>query len=433
MAKLGGKVVVRGLAGTCLALMVSAVACSSGGGGGGGGSTTEGGSGSDTPEGGSGENGGAMTGTGGNIVGASGSGGSSAQANGGEGGQPFPPAVGGEAGAYMDPLGAGGWESVQGDPPIDPSCGDYVEMSDRYNAGGEDTGITVNAGTVTICGRLDAYHFVPRPEAPGYGYVDEDAFLVKFVGDGEYLVSLEIMGADVPEYTELHVNPQFGYPGYGLVRGQTAATWVELSDGIVPISVQATGSAPLQGSLPYKLRIRRDSPKTRCPPVAAGSATQKYAEAKDGSNSNGNDVLRYIFQVGEQMLTPSNADAPEPSGIVLKPGDHSLIQGSSAKIDSQEDYADVDTFAFTTGAAGVLTARLDWTGNKTDLDLMLFAENKYQQQLVYAASYDTVGPEEFTFHVEPQTKYWLYVAGAATSAVLPMAYNVTLCGETFTP
>jgi hypothetical protein len=442
VAKLGGKIVVKGLAGAGFALVVSAAACSSDGGGsaastaGNGGSQAEGGSGSEMPEGGNGDTGGSMTGSSGAVTG--GSAGSAVQTNGGAGGEPSPPAApggaGGEAGAYMDPLGAGGWESVQGDPPIDPNCGDYEEVSDRTNNNaGEHTDITVNAGTVTICGRLDAYHFVPRPDVPGYGSVDDDTFFVKFVGDAEYEVSLEILGAGVPEYTDLHVSPQFGFAGYGAVQGQTAATWIELSDGVVPITVNAVGAAPLKGSLPYKLRIRRDSPKSRCPAVAAGSATQKYVEAKDGANNTGNDVIRYVFQAPEQKLTTSTADAPEPTAIVLKPGDHSLIQGSSAQISSQEDYADVDMYAFTTGASGVLTARLDWTGNKTDLDLMLFSETKYQQQLAYSASYDAFGPELFTFHVQPQTKYWLYVAGAATSAVLPMAYNVTLCGEAFTP
>jgi hypothetical protein len=426
------------LAGAGFALVVSAAACSSdppsgsSGSSGSGGSATEGGSGSDTPEGGSGDTGGSMTGTGGSVGGTGGSGGSSTVTNGGEGGQPSPiiGGAGGEAGAYMDPLGAGGWESVQGDPPIDPNCGDYEELSDRTNVGGEPTGISVNAGTVTICGRLDAYHFAPRSDAPGYGYVDTDAFNVNFPGGGEFQVSLEMLGNDVPEYTALQIYADGG--GAAQVNGKTAAIWVKLEDGSFPIEVSATGSKPLKSSIPYKLRIRRDSPKSRCPTIAVGSATQKYAEAKDGANNNGNDVIRYEFLQGTQVPTPSNADAPEPTAIVLKPGDHSLIQGNSAMVASQEDYADADMYAITTGASGVLTVRLDWTGNKTDLDVMLFEENQYRY-LAYSAALDNVGPELFTTQVKPQTKYWLYVAGDATSQVLPMAYGVTLCSEALTP
>lgn len=433
MAKLGGKVVVNGLAGACVALVVSVAACGSDDGGGqppasagSGGSASDGGSASETPEGGGG---GSKT-----EAGTSGSGGSLPATNGGEGGQSSPNSgSGGEGGALPDPLGAGGWESVHGDPPLDPDCGDYEELFDRTNAGGaEDTGITVDATAVTICGRLDAYHFNPRPEAPGYGYVDEDAFTLAFAGDGDYLVSLELLGDEVPEYTYISVNPGISGGGAAQVLGKAAGAFVRLADPQVPIYVSATGSKPLKASVPYKLRIRRDSPQTRCPTIAAGNATQKYVEANDGANNNGNDVIRYVFQTTQQVPTPA-ADAPEPTGIVLKPGDHSLIQGSSALVDYQEDYADADMFAFSTGASGVLTARLDWAGNKTDLDVMLFEENEYANYVGYSAQLEVVGPELFTLHVKPQTKYWLYVAADATSPTLPMAYGLTLCGEEFKP
>ena len=354
---------------------------------------------------------------------------------GGAGGNPAPVTPeGGSSGAGGDEnmVSAGGWETVHGDPPLDPDCGDYSEHRDLANPGGELTALSYATNELTICGRIDAYHYEPETEV-SLGTVDIDQFKLKVLEAADYVVSLEILGDGAPDTVQLDVGAGFSGGGADLVVNKRAAAFVHLYDaGFTTIQVNAYGTNAIAQSVPYKLHIRKDSPVSRCPAVLPANATQKYSEAHDGAANNGNDVIHYDYNLATQIPTASASDAPEASGIVLGNGSHSLIQGTSALVDYGDDYDDGDMFAFKTGASEVVTMRLDWAGNKTDLDLMLFEENDFQY-IAAPGSYNFTGPELFTVLLKPNTTYWAYVAGASSSKAggLPLAYSVTLCGEAF--
>jgi hypothetical protein len=356
---------------------------------------------------------------------------------------------GGEGGTHSVPVGEGGmagsdeqvsvslggaFEEVHGDPPIDPSCGDYREHKDIFNASGygsgaEETGLTLDKNEVTICGRIDAYH-PGAPQEDGYIDIDSDYYRFSSLADGDWSVTLELLDDTVPELVGLGANPGYGGGDSDVVIGTRAAIWPSFYEGKSNVYVTAVDDVPLDHSISYKLHFRKDSPIARCTTVAPADAKQKYAEAHDGAGSTGNDVVRYKFQ-SAQVPTPAN-DAPEPTAIVLNANDHSLITGTSALVDHGEDYDDADMYAFKTGTSDVLSVRLDWTGNKTDLDVLLFdAGDEKFIFLKYGANYGLYNPETFTAKVKPNTNYWLYIAAGSNSTAggLPMDYGVTMCGE----
>ena len=355
----------------------------------------------------------------------------SAATPGGEGGTQSPPA-GGASGQGTDTsvsLG-GATEDVRGDPPIDPSCGDYQERENRFN----DTGLAIDKDELTICGRLNAYQFTPS-DYEGYLRVDSDYYRLAVLTDGDYFVSIEFP-EDAPsqDFTRININPGYYGGGVGLVEGKQGGAWVALDDFTgASIYVDSYAMTDLDHSIPYKLHIRKDSPADRCTTVKPADAKQSYTEAHDGATNKGNDVVHYKF-FEAQMPTASAADAPEPSGVVLNIGDHSLLQGNAALVDYGDDYYDTDMYAFKTGTSDVVTLRLDWPDFGPDLDLMLFDANDLTFQYLKAATNTTTyGPELFTVIVKPNTSYWLYVAAGNTSTQgsIPSAYTVTMCGEKF--
>ena len=420
------------LAGTFLAMGILAAACGNDGGGGSSNPAAAGeaGDGTGATEAKAGE--GSTTG---GKAGTAGTAGSDASP-GGEGGSHSAPVVegGNSNGGEQDSVSLGGaFEEVHGDPPIDPNCGDYSEHKDVANDSGylsaEETGLTLDKNEVTICGRIDAYHPSPHRE-DGYFDIDTDYYRLSFLADGDWSVTLELLDDTVPELVRLVASPPYGGGDSDAVIGKRAAVWPSFYEGINTLYVTAVDDVPLDHSIPYKLHFRKDSPIARCTTVAPADAKQTYAEAHDGAGSTGNDLVRYKFQ-SAQVPTPAN-DAAEPTSIVLNANDHSLFTGTSALVDHGEDYDDADMYAFTTGTSEVLSVRLDWTGNKTDLDIMLFEAG--DEKFIfwkYAASYNLYGPETFTTSVKPNTSYWLYVAGGSNSTAggLPMAYGVTICGE----
>jgi hypothetical protein len=420
------------LTGAFLAMGVVAVACGNDGNGNDGKTPAAAGA--------AGEGTGATEADGGSSpVSTAGAAGSSAQPDGGgsTGGTKPTPVEGGNAnGGEQQSVSLGGaFEEVHGDPPIDPECGDYSELHDRGNGSsyspGEQTKLAFDT-PITICGRIDAYHFEPDAQS-GIGTVDADWYRLNVLTDATYQISLEIVGNDVPpDMVVISANPGYGGQDTGVLYGSHAVAWPQLYDNGDSIGVEAYGKEPLDHSIYYKIHIKKDDPSARCTTVKAADAKQSYTEAHDGADSKGNDVVHYKFQQA-QTPTPQN-DAPEPSGIVLNTGDHSLIQGNAAFVDYGEDYDDTDMYAIKTGTSDVLTFRLDWLGNKTDLDLLLFDANDMTfQYLDYAVNFDLYGPEVLVTGVKPNTNYWLYVGSGSDSLAggLPSTYTVTMCGEKF--
>lgn len=376
--------------------------------------------------GGDGDEGGAPT-TGGTAgsSGTAGSGGTAGNGIAGESGGPNEGGAGGESS-----LGVGGARDFPGDMLLDPACADFLEESDLNN----DSELTAQlvgpmvGDSFTICGRVNA-----RNSLASTGQIDTDVFVFDATA-GDYLVTVELL-ADQPVAQAVQVYaraPNYQDGGLFWVHGGSGVTHLKSGAGEVLVEVTGFNPEPIERSIPYRLRVRKDDFQTRCAAVTAQGASQSFSEANDGASSNGNDVLRPAFGLDPTGLTPA-ADAPEASGIQLALGQRSLISGVSGNVNYGEDYFDGDTYAFRTGAVDQVSLRIDWTGTGVDFDAVLFKENELRRYALAGAS-STAGSERATWLVEPNTNYWLWIGAAdwqAQQSSLPKAYGVTLCAETY--
>lgn len=310
-----------------------------------------------------------------------------------------------------------------------PTGCDYVEQRDADNddvppATGtpEATNLTFSSRTV-ICGTIDHTHF------DGDITVDGDGYTLAVASDTDVLVRLKAAGAEAIElvgvdiYTGASLNQLVGTLTF---YGDHGVTSVRLPAGTYEFLVFALHAEAIAASVPYELAIETDTPALRCPELTSGG----YAEANDGSNNDGNDVVQ-IPSGTAPSLTAATDDAPEPTGFTLSQTDQ-RISGTAANISAPDQYEDKDTYAISTSPmANELTVRLGWAGTATNLDFLLF-EADNPAPVLRAIGTATQGPEARTFSIKPSTAYWLLI-GAKVGGTVPMSYSASLCPARFTP
>ena len=164
------------------------------------------------------------------------------------------------------------------------------------------------------------------------------------------------------------------------------------------------------------------------------TAAANHVETDEsGSLYTANDVI-YVTADAE-TLTPSDADAPDDSQIVVTSGMAYRITGDSADVDvappDGDDYMDRDTYLISTGAdTNELVIRLGWADAGADLDFFLFPEVAASDTPLDIGSAATTRPEELqTIAVKPSSRYWLWTGGYDGSTGLPTTYDLSICGD----
>jgi len=108
------------------------------------------------------------------------------------------------------------------------------------------------------------------------------------------------------------------------------------------------------------------------------------------------------------------------------------LSGLSADVSqaSGSTYKDGDTFSFQTGTLTTqMTIRIDWAGGTADLDYALFVAGSSTPAFF---SGDTNSSLELSvFAVQPSTSYQLWLGAKASSSGLPVAYDISLCSDSF--
>lgn len=310
-----------------------------------------------------------------------------------------------------------------------PAGCDYVEQRDATNddvapATGtpEDTGLALATRRV-ICGAFEHTHF------DGDITVDIDSYTFTVAADTDALVrisgaaeDIELVGVDV--YTGPNLDMLVGAVTF---YGDHGVTGVRLPAGTYALTAFALNLEAIPATVPYQLEILADTTDARCAEVTTGG----YAEANDGGNNRGNDVIALPSGMPPR-LTAATTDAPEPSGLVLAPGTPARLTGTAANIAGPDLYEDKDTYLFATDATtNELSVRLAWPTAGSNLDFFLFEENN-PDPIVRATQPGTQTPELDTFSVKPSTNYWLLV-GARAGTTVPATYSASLCGATFAP
>jgi hypothetical protein len=328
---------------------------------------------------------------------------------------------------------------VRGNPPLGadaapdatvlpPGC-DYVELADPTNdltiTNGvpEQTGLTFTQST-TICGKLDRGHF----DATAMD-LDSDSYTLAIAARSQLLVSFAGAGTEVLASIDVQVlDATLAVVDHGAFLGSHAGFSTTLDPGTYTFAVFAKNATDLAASLDYKLRIVADVPETRCARVTGAAA---YTEAADGALSDGNDMVevRYL-DAPHRALTAATSDAPEPSGIVTSAGTNVRIAGTSAAVNAPDEFHDRDTYLVTTGAHDQLAVRVDWAGTAADLDFLVFPENN-SEEIASGTAVAKQAPEQATFPVLPNTRYWLWVGAYDTSSNAAVPYDVTLCPTQF--
>lgn len=298
---------------------------------------------------------------------------------------------------------------------------DYVEQSDLTNdtsesGTAESTGLTFSAKSV-VCGTIDHTHFDGLT-------VDADAYTLTVAADTDVIVrmiapqgaSLELFGIDIyPGSSSTPLALTYYYGNHAVMIARVPAGTFEL----LPY---ALASAQATSSVPYRIEVTTDMPDTRCAELTVGG----FMEANDGAQDTGNDVISYPMSAAPAIATGT----AEPTNIVIAPAFTNRVYGESANVTATDKYEDTDTYLFATGAGtNELTVRLSWTA-ATNLDWILYEKNT-TTGVGFGVATSTTSPEMKMFAVKPSAEYWLAVSGAIGTN--NENYNVTLCGEQFTP
>ncbi len=305
-----------------------------------------------------------------------------------------------------------------------PSGCDYVESADLNNdTTGAGTAEVTNVGfdgtRRTICGSFSHEHF------DGDITVDVDAFHVEL--RDEMIIRLEANAASI-ELAGVDV-----YQGASFNTLATTATWygdhgvtaIKLPAGTYELLPYALNSTAIASTVDYRVTITADD-ASRCVPVTTGG----ILEANDGDANTGNDV--YAVPSGAPIaLTADTTDAPEPAGTVA-PGTPVRIAGSLADVAVADQYEDRDTFAFEVpNGANELTVLLDWEAGAGNLDFMLFEGANIVPE-TRAIRNNTSGREELLYAIKAGVTYSIMFA-AKPGATFPVAYNATLCSNSYVP
>jgi hypothetical protein len=337
------------------------------------------------------------------------------------------------AGALVGACGDGGSAAdarndavVFFDAPVNAPC-DYTEISDVANGTtAEVTGLTVGGAPRAICGAIDPGH-------PSGHVVDDDSYSFDApAGGADVIVRMSGGGAaDLAEvFVGLHdaAGDGHGYARFVVDHGVMTA---HLDAGTYTLVVEAQNPTAPRAAIPYRVSLESDQPAARCPTVTAAA---NHVETDESASKFTADDVVYVTSNAE-TLTPSTADAPDDSKVVVTSGMAYRITGSSADVDvappSGDDYRDRDTFLISTGAdTNELDLRLDWAGATNDLDLFLFPEVIGAGPPADVGRAATSSPEERqTIAVAPSSRYWLWIGGHDASKALPSIYDVSICGS----
>ena len=325
-----------------------------------------------------------------------------------------------------------------GDDPAEPPEGcDFLERDDAGNdvfamtpGTAEATGVALEAEHV-FCGRVDPGHF--RPAAQGPGIVDVDTFTLDVAADTSAVISLTGTGLETLALAQMIIADEAGtalaFASYDPAIEHGIELVAALAPGSYRIALGALNPADPEGTLDYRAKIATYDLAGRC----ADPATPAFVEANDGAASTGNDMIEVRFTGNTANATAATTDNPEPSNVTVAPGTPALLQGSLAMVDPADEYLDRDTFAVTAGDASHLIVRLAWPATGADLDFFLFGENMPDILAPSGTITSTTRNELELIPITPGTKYWLWAGAYDASMGLPLAYNATLCAESFVP
>jgi hypothetical protein len=317
--------------------------------------------------------------------------------------------------------GASAGMGGSGEPPSDPEC-DYFEWVDTTDWDSlayveEHTGDDV----LTICGVFENVKAAP----------DHDEYKLPVGETGSYAISLVL--SEPMEGLFLKAWFPGTYPeNSGSVRTADTLARVlvqatELGEGEFGLSFDGDIYWDVQ-SVSYKLRVRKQEPTPPCEPVSSDQAAHSYAEAHDGPDHKGNDELRYpdLLLDGPFFWYVDYPSEAEDSGIVVRPGERSLLQGQSAAVPyAVNDWnQDRDTFLIRTGDVNQLKLHVE---SPTDLGAL-------SVRVFPAGDLWSLEQPPKPAIVMPEEEYWIYVGGSGIEeGGAPKPYTITICGEKFEP
>jgi hypothetical protein len=307
------------------------------------------------------------------------------------------------------------------------ACGDnalpcaYAEHDDIANATtAEMTGVTVTDHGVHVCGALDGGHLDPQLHA-----IDDDAYRITVDVDGPMLVEIhgdsgvELLDDVLVRFFDTATNPRLlGQGRFDPAIADHGAFLVDLAPGVYDMIVTARASGDLSGSLPYRIRL---SPMPEC---ATRDEPVDYREAHDADNG----AVDVDFS-RDPSFTPVAGATPEPTRVHVVAGEQYLIDGTIGTEPHADEYLDRDTFAIATDdSPNELAIRLDWTGDASDLDYVVFEADTMTPVVASNLASSTVR-ELAMFPVKPSTAYWLWIGAFRGSSAT--SYRASVCGWHF--
>jgi hypothetical protein len=288
----------------------------------------------------------------------------------------------------------------------------------------EDTGLTIDHAR-HVCGSIDNNHYDSLQHA-----IDDDRYRITIATGGPMLIQIlggsgiELLQDVIVRFFDTANNPRLLAEGhYDPALADHGAFLVTLDPGTYDMVVIARATGDLSSPLAYRLRL---SPMPAC---AALTTPIDYTEAKDGSADTANDTIEVNFS-HDPSFTPAMASQPEVTKLTLDSGERYLIAGSASDVASHADeYLDRDTYEVTTGdEANELAIRLDWAGDTSDLDYIVFEGDSMKP--IVTSNITSVSQHELAmFAVKPSTKYWMWVGGYQGSTATD--YRATVCVNHF--
>lgn len=321
------------------------------------------------------------------------------------------------------------------DAPAPIPCA-YNEMADATNddlfgnGNAETTAINFTAPTA-ICGKFNMGHYNNQRMN-----VDVDMYQITVPAMTSGILYVTAPGAENFDSVLVEIYG-LGTGNFTDEIGQFQGNFATLTYTLPPddyvITVSSYDPSDTTAAIDYKITLQIDT-TPRCPKSTA-TATP---EAAEGTVGGGNDVYEVRYQ-GQpaRALTADALDAPE-AAITVEPAMSYHATGTSSTFTAtpvswMDSFQDRDTYAVTMGATtNQLSVRLNWPGTTADFDFFVFPATGVIERANgwYAGNME----DEFTtLAVTPGATYWIMVGMDDASTGAPVSYDLTLCGETFTP
>jgi hypothetical protein len=338
---------------------------------------------------------------------------------------------------------AGNGDGGPGDAPIDapvPLTCAYTEQADATNDDlfgqqtnvAEATAVEFTGVAKMICGKIDNTHYEAQPQR-----IDVDSYRFNVPAATTGVVYLVAPGGEALDSLFFEI---YGMTTNTSESGQFVGTFAvasaDLPAGDYVITVSSYDAAAPAAALDYKLIVQADPP-ARC---AKATSAASYTEALEGASGGGNDVfeVRYGQQQPRRKLTDNAADMVEPTGITVNGTSTFRVTGESSTFTQMpmswvDSFQDRDTYQVTMGAGvNQLSVRLNWPGTTADFDMLIFPMGLPAE--VATGWYTGKMEDEFTtLAVVPGMSYWIWAGLLDGSTGQPVAYDLTICGKTFTP